>query len=115
MGEIAKLGIDLLRDRIYNKCVTESEVEKCHHGQGVQKQIIRKILDLVSVSMQKQKNVCKSIAIPTGLRGLKRYGAESICFWRKNKNIGPLLYLNGRTVNRYDPNAQGFLHPLGVG
>lgn len=38
---------------------------------------------------------------------LKQYAEEYTCFWYRNKNIGSLLYLAGRTVNRYRPDPCG--------
>lgn len=95
---------------------SKSEVIKCLHGQGDQKQKIRSQMISKSGLMMNPKKGLMNIARPTTLHGRRQYGAEYICFWRRNKNIGPLLYLGGRTVNRYSPDPCGsgvniLLHP----
>lgn len=48
-----------------------------------------------------------NIAKPIVSHGQKQSDEEYIYFWRRNKNIGLLLYLGGRTVNRYSPDPCG--------
>ena len=95
---------------------SKSEVIKCLHEQGDQKQITRSQPILKLGLMMKPQRGLMNIARPTALHGRRRYGGEYTCFWRRNKNIGPLLYLGGRTVNRYRPDPCGsgvniLLHP----
>lgn len=86
---------------------SKSEVIKCLHGQGGQKQRIRSQVISRSELMIKPQRGLMNIAKPIALHGRRQYAAEYIYFWRKNKNIGPLLYLGGQTVNRYIPDLCG--------
>ena len=81
--------LDLLELKYYNDIVElKSEVIKCLHGQGDQKQKIRSQMISKSGLMMNPKKGLMNIARPTTLHGRRQYGAEYICFWRRNKNIG---------------------------
>ena len=82
---IFEKGVEFLRDNMYNKCVTKSEVIKCRQKQDGQKQRTPKISDLAFVLMQKQKSGCKSIAKPMQSHGLRQYGGGYTFFCAKNK------------------------------
>ena len=95
---------------------SKSEVIKCLHGQGVPKARIQSQMILRSGLTPKPQRDLTSIARLIILQGRRQFDKEYTCFWRKNKNIGSLLYLGGRTVNRYAPDPCGsgvntLLHP----
>lgn len=86
---------------------SKSEVIACLHEQDGQKQ--KTLNQMISKSglMTKRHRSLMNIAKPTELHGPKQYAEEYTCFWYRNKNIGSLLYLGGRTVNRYRPDPRG--------
>ena len=95
---------------------SKSEVIACLHEQDDQKQ--KTLNQMISKSdlMIKRHRSLMNIAKPTELHEPKQYAEGYICFWYRNKNIGSLLYLGGRTVNRYRPDPCGsgvniLLHP----
>lgn len=95
---------------------SKSEVIKCLHGQGAPKARIQSQMILRSGLTPKPQRDLTSIARLIRLQGRRQFDKEYTCFWRKNKNIGSLLYLGGRTVNRYAPDPCGsgvntLLHP----
>lgn len=86
---------------------SKSEVIKCLHGQDGQKQKIpSQQISKLELMMIHQRDLM-NIAKPIVSHGRKQSDEEYIYFWRRNKNIGLLLYLGGRTVNRYSPDPCG--------
>lgn len=92
---------------IMNLWNSESEVIRCLHERDGQKQKTRNQTISKLDLMTKPQRDSMNIARPIRLHGQKQYDREYTCFWHQNKNIGPLLYLGGRTVNRYSPDPCG--------
>ena len=95
---------------------SKSEVITCLHEQDGQKQkTLNQMISKLDLMIKRHRSLM-NIARPTELHGPKQYAEGYICFWYRNKNIGSLLYLGGRTVNRYRPDPCGsgvniLLHP----
>ena len=86
---------------------SKSEVIACLHEPDGQKQ--KTLNQMISKSglMTKRRRSLMNIVKLTKSHELKQYAEEYTCFWYRNKNIGSLLYLAGRTVNRYRPDPCG--------
>ena len=93
-----QIMLDLLSRIKYNKCVTESEVMKCHQEPADQKQRSPKKSDTVFVLTSRQKTGCKNIATGTASQGAKRYGKVYTCFCLKINKIPCVGYLGGLTT-----------------
>lgn len=74
---------------------SKSEVIKCLHEQGDQKQKIQSQMISKSGLMMKPQKGLMNIVRLIALHGRRQYDAEYICFWLRNKNIGPLTELGG--------------------
>lgn len=86
---------------------SKSEVIACLHEPDDQKQKTPNQMISKSGLMNKRHRSLMNIVKLTKSHGPKQYAEEYTCFWYRNKHIGSLLYLGGRTVNRYRPNPRG--------